>query len=72
LRGRRVQIYVATSDFVEQHVTFGQGALRLPARELLIRIKEIRKEIRSKIEEPPKPAKKLVRQQAQPANAGTV
>jgi predicted RNA-binding protein with PIN domain len=57
LRGRRVQIYVATSDSVEQHVTFGQGALRLPARELLIRIKEIRKEIRSKIEEPPKPAK---------------
>ncbi|TMV44110.1 NYN domain-containing protein [Paenibacillus mesophilus] len=60
LRGRRVQIYVATSDSVEQHVTFGQGALRLPARELLFTIREIRKEIRSKIEETTAPAKNSV------------
>ncbi|MEF3303383.1 NYN domain-containing protein [Paenibacillus sp. GYB003] len=57
LRGRRVQIHVATSDSVEQHVTFGQGALRLPARELLFAVKEIRKEIRTKIEETASPAK---------------
>lgn len=57
LKGRRVQIYVATSDSVEQHVTFGQGALRLPARELLLSIREIRKEIKVKIEEASTPAK---------------
>ncbi|RKN65175.1 NYN domain-containing protein [Paenibacillus ginsengarvi] len=57
LRGRRVQIHVATSDSVEQHVTFGQGALRLPARELLFSINEIRKEIRVKIQETTAPAK---------------
>lgn len=57
LKGRRVQIYVATSDSVEQHVIFGQGAFRLPARELLIAIRQIRKEIRAKIEETTAPAK---------------
>lgn len=57
LRGRRVQIYVATSDSVEQHVTFGQGALRLPARELRLTIREIRKEIRVKIDESSAPTK---------------
>ncbi|MDF2724442.1 MAG: ribonuclease-like protein [Paenibacillus sp.] len=60
LRGRRVQIFVATSDSVEQHVTFGQGALRLPARELLFTIREIRKEIRNTIRETSVPAKNSV------------
>lgn len=60
LRGRRVQIYVATSDSVEQHVTFGQGALRLPARELLYTIRHIRKEIRAKIRETKEPAKNTI------------
>ncbi|PYI50157.1 NYN domain-containing protein [Paenibacillus flagellatus] len=60
LKGRRVQIYVATSDSVEQHVTFGQGALRLPARELRLAIREIRKEIRVKIEESTAPAKNSI------------
>ena len=36
LSGRRVQIYVATSDMTEQRVIFGQGALRKSARELEI------------------------------------
>lgn len=49
LSRRRVRIYVATSDSVEQHVTFGKGALRLAARELLHNIEESRKEIRSQI-----------------------
>lgn len=60
LRGRRVQIYVATSDSVEQHVTFGQGALRLSARELLLAIREIRKEIRGRIKQAETPAKNLI------------
>ncbi|MCD8502809.1 MAG: NYN domain-containing protein [Bacillaceae bacterium] len=46
-----MQIYVATSDFVEQTVTFGRGALRKSARELKIEMgviqqgidKEVRK-----------------------------
>lgn len=42
---RRRNIYVATSDLVEQHVAFGKGALRISARELLIDIGQNRKEI---------------------------
>lgn len=43
LNHRRKQIYVATSDYTEQKVIFGQGALRISAREL-----EIEKEITKK------------------------
>jgi predicted RNA-binding protein with PIN domain len=50
LMGRRKQIYVATSDMIEQHVIFGKGALRLPAGELLIKIKQNHKEVRDRIE----------------------
>ncbi|GKU76733.1 NYN domain-containing protein [Paenibacillus sp. L3-i20] len=46
---RRRNIYVATSDLVEQHVAFGKGALRLSARELLIDIGQNRKQIESSI-----------------------
>lgn len=49
LMGRRKQIYVATSDMIEQHVIFGKGALRLPASELLVKIKQNRKEVRDHI-----------------------
>lgn len=47
----RRQIYVATSDMVEQHVIFGQGALRVSARELLIQIEQSEKEVQTKIAE---------------------
>jgi uncharacterized protein len=50
LMGRRKQIYVATSDMVEQHVIFGKGALRLPASELLVKIKESQREVRQQID----------------------
>lgn len=40
---RRRNIYVATSDLVEQHVAFGKGALRVSARELLIDIEQNKK-----------------------------
>jgi predicted RNA-binding protein with PIN domain len=49
LMGRRKQIYVATSDMMEQHVIFGKGALRLPAGELLVKIKQSQKEVRHQI-----------------------
>jgi len=50
LIGRRRQVYVATSDMTEQHVIFGRGALRLPARELLIKVRESRKDVRKQID----------------------
>ncbi|NEW09681.1 NYN domain-containing protein [Paenibacillus sp. SYP-B3998] len=49
LMGRRKQIYVATSDMIEQHVIFGKGALRLPAGELLVKINQSHKEVRARI-----------------------
>ncbi|MCM3631434.1 NYN domain-containing protein [Paenibacillus glycanilyticus] len=45
LMARRRNVFVATSDLVEQHVAFGKGALRLSARELLINIQQNRKAI---------------------------
>lgn len=45
LSNRRTQIYVATSDYTEQWAIFGQGALRLSARELLIEVQAIDKNI---------------------------
>ncbi|MBP2002615.1 putative RNA-binding protein with PIN domain [Paenibacillus shirakamiensis] len=51
LTARRRQIYVATSDMVEQHVIFGQGALRISARELLTQIEQNEQQIQSKIAE---------------------
>lgn len=51
LSSRRRQIYVATSDMVEQHVIFGQGALRLSARELYIELEQNDKELGRKIKE---------------------
>jgi len=52
LSGRRSIVQVATSDSVEQHVTFGRGALRISARELLIAVKESESNIRIKLNEP--------------------
>ncbi len=51
LSRRRRQIYVATSDMIEQHVIFGQGALRLSARELLTMLEQNERELQSKIDE---------------------
>lgn len=47
---RHRRIYVATSDMVEQHMIFGSGALRISARELLILVKQSRREMRRSIE----------------------
>ncbi len=45
----RRNIYVATSDQVEQHVAFGRGALRLSARELRLEIRQSRTDIQTAI-----------------------
>ena len=50
LSNRRTQIHVATSDFTEQWAIFGQGALRISARELQIEMNSIEKEIGNQVE----------------------
>src|SRR5690606_25299985 len=45
LKNVKTQVYVATSDYTEQRVTFGQGALRKSARELAIEINDLEHEI---------------------------
>ena len=47
---RSRDLYVATSDLVEQHVAFGKGALRISARELLIDIQQNRKAIEKTVD----------------------
>lgn len=49
LNNRRTQIHVATSDFTEQWAIFGQGALRISARELLTEMGEIEKKIAKRV-----------------------
>ncbi|MBN6889647.1 uncharacterized protein ACUXCC_005208 [Cytobacillus horneckiae] len=49
LNNIKTQIYVATSDFTEQRVIFGQGALRKSARELLNEMDHVEKQIGKKV-----------------------
>lgn len=49
LNNIKTQIQVATSDFTEQWVIFGQGALRKSARELLIEMEHIQEAIKKDI-----------------------
>ncbi|MDN5325368.1 MAG: uncharacterized protein PWP41_63 [Moorella sp. (in: firmicutes)] len=39
------RVYVATSDWAEQRMILGKGALRLPARELKVNLEQARQEI---------------------------
>lgn len=41
---RETRVIVATSDWAQQRLVMGQGALRLSARELLNRVNEVRKQ----------------------------
>ena len=50
LSNRRTQIHVATSDFTEQWAIFGQGALRISARELQIEMNSIERAIENQVE----------------------
>lgn len=50
LKNVKNQVYVATSDYIEQHTIFSQGALRKSARELLIEVQNINREIHDKLE----------------------
>jgi uncharacterized protein len=57
LKSVRRNLYVATSDSVEQHVAFGRGALRLSARELKLEVEQSRRDIEVAIRQEP-PAKR--------------
>ncbi|MBO1005841.1 NYN domain-containing protein [Pseudogracilibacillus auburnensis] len=46
----KTQIHVATSDFTEQWAIFGQGALRISARELLIEVNAVNRQIGGEIQ----------------------
>lgn len=39
------EVYVATSDYMEQRTIFSRGALRIPARELLLNIEYYEKDV---------------------------
>lgn len=45
------RLYVATSDYLEQRMIFGQGAYRVSARELLREIAAMKREVSRRIEE---------------------
>lgn len=49
LHNRRRRIYVATSDYTEQRVIFGQGALRISARELALEKKTTQSSIKQNV-----------------------
>ncbi|WP_408008922.1 NYN domain-containing protein [Pseudalkalibacillus sp. A8] len=51
LKDIRTKVHVATSDFLEQWVTFGLGALRKSARELAIEVDSIEKRISRKVKD---------------------
>jgi predicted RNA-binding protein with PIN domain len=61
LNNIKTQIQVATSDYTEQWVIFGQGALRKSARELLVEMDHIRGEIKKDVNKTTKkkPASKI-------------
>ncbi|PIC04592.1 hypothetical protein CS060_08775 [Anoxybacillus flavithermus] len=45
----RTKVYVATSDYTEQWAIFGQGALRKSARELLIEVDAVQRNISTNV-----------------------
>ena len=49
LLDRRTQVYVATSDYVEQRVIFAQGALRKSARELQLELEQMNETVEKSV-----------------------
>lgn len=47
----RRRLFVATSDYVEQRITFGRGALRISARELLQAVQRAETSVSRKVED---------------------
>src|SRR5699024_2431965 len=51
LKNVKNQVYVATSDYLEQRTIFSRGALRISARELLMEIKHMDVHVQSRLHE---------------------
>jgi predicted RNA-binding protein with PIN domain len=51
LTRRGTDVYVATSDLLEQHVIFGLKAYRIPANELKVMIEENKKNVKKQIKQ---------------------
>ncbi|SDJ09494.1 NYN domain-containing protein [Natribacillus halophilus] len=49
LKNVETQVYVATSDFIEQSVTFGSGGLRTSARELRVQMDDVENHITERV-----------------------
>jgi uncharacterized protein len=49
LKNIKSKVYVATSDYVEQSIVFGQGALRKSARELYLEMQRIEQNITKEV-----------------------
>lgn len=45
------RLFVATSDYTEQRITFGRGALRISARELLIMVNDAQQRISQQVKQ---------------------
>ncbi len=50
LKNVKTQVYVATSDYMEQKTIFSRGALRISARELWLEISSMEKRIREDLD----------------------
>jgi|SRR5690625_1765198 len=50
LKNVRNQVYVATSDYLEQRTVFSRGALRISARELFIEISTMETSVREQLD----------------------
>ncbi|HLR15651.1 MAG TPA: NYN domain-containing protein [Bacillota bacterium] len=59
LKNVRNQVYVATSDYMEQRTIFSRGALRISARELLIEINGMEADIHDQLKQHGKAQPKL-------------
>src|SRR5690625_1331734 len=51
LKNVKNQVYVATSDYLEQRTIFTRGALRISARELLIELKSLETTIKNELQQ---------------------
>ncbi|MBX6396123.1 MAG: NYN domain-containing protein [Alicyclobacillaceae bacterium] len=51
VRDQEARVYVATSDELEQRIVFGWGGLRLPAREFLHELAQVRHQVSRRLRE---------------------
>lgn len=52
-------IYVVTSDYLEQRIVFGEGALRISSREFWLQMEQSQKRVQERLKEYKKPVNRL-------------